>query len=190
MSQRRSIKALAWAVVARAVPVVAVVLAAYVIARWTGGLLPVRSFGLFYGDLMRAAGWFGMVSLPALAWVLWVPTTRLALRLGFLLVLGVAGWGWLLHRAWVGTLPLDKLDLYRAYPLVTSAVVVLLTIETHLWRWWPRRAALGRASSGTFWSRVGVTLRVVTGCLALLVAAALGSMWTGGPDATGRWPGG
>jgi hypothetical protein len=182
MSGRQSIKALASAVVARAVPVVAVVLAAYVIARWTGELLPVRSFGLFYGDLIRAVGWFGMVSLPVLAWVLWLPTTKLALRFGFLWVPALAGWGWLLHRAWVGTFPVDKLDLYRAYPLVTSAVVVVLVTAAQLWRWRRRRAAFGGASAGTLRSRVGLTLRIVTGCLALVLAVALSSIWTGGPD--------
>jgi hypothetical protein len=165
-------------------PVAAVVLLAYVMARPTGGLLPVRSFGLLYGDLLRAGGWFAMVSLPVLAWVLWAPTTKLAFRLGLLLVLGVAGWGWLLRRAWVGTFAVDKLGLYRAYPFVASAVVVLLVLAVHLWRRWRRSATAGHAMSGALRNRIGATLRIATGCLALVLAAALGSIWMGGPDVT------
>jgi hypothetical protein len=189
MVGRGSIRTLVWAAAQRAVPVAAVVLAAYVIARWTGGLLPVRSFGLFYGDAIPAVGWFGMVSLPVLAWVLWAPTTRLALRLGLLLLLGVVGWGWLLRRARVGALMVDKVALYRAYPLVASGLVILLAVAAQLWRRW-KRPASGRASSDTLWRWIGAGFRVAAGCLALVLAVALVAIWTGGPDVTGRWPGG
>lgn len=125
-----------------------------------------------------------MVSLPVLAWVLWAPTTKIAFRLGLLLLLGVAGWGWLLRRAWVGTFPVDKLALYRAYPFVAGAVVILLVLAVHLWRWWRRSASAGRAISGTPWNRIGARLRIATGCLALVLAVALGSRWMGGPGVT------
>src|SRR5947199_8333722 len=124
MSESRSNRTLGWAAIQRAVPVTAVLFAAYAIVWWTRFSLPVRSFGLFYGDLMKAMAWFGMLSLPILAWVLWAPTTRLALRLGLLMVLGTAGWGWLLHLGTDGTFSVDLLGLYRAYPIVAGAVVV------------------------------------------------------------------
>jgi hypothetical protein len=127
---------------------------------------------------------------PALAWALWAPTAKLALRVGLLLVLGVAGWAWLLRRAWVGPsagapfFSVDKLALYRAYPFAAAAAVVLAMIVTYLWRWWRRPAVSSRASSSTLWSRLGVTLRIVTGCLALVVTVALHFVWMGGPAVT------
>lgn len=177
MSESRSNRTLVWAAVQRAVPMAAVLFAAYGIAWWTRLRLPIRSFGLFYGDPIEAMAWFGMVSLPVLAWVLWAPTARLALRLGLLLVLDVAGWGSLLHLERDGTFSVDLLGLYRAYPIVSGAVVVLLAIAAHLWRRRRRPAVSGRASAGTLWRRLGVTLPIVIGCLALVLAIALSFIW-------------
>jgi len=173
MSKSGSIKPFVWAAVGRAVPVALVLIAAYEIARWTP-LLPTRSFGLFYG--MSVAEWFGMVSLPILTWALWAPTAKLALRVGLLLVPGVVVWGWLLTRPWVG-FPVDKLALYRAYPFMAAATVVLACVVAFLWRR-SRPATSGRVSAGTPWSRPGMLIRMVTGLLALVVAMALSFVWT------------
>jgi len=177
MSHSGSIKPLVRAAAGRAVPVALVLFAAYGIARWTG-LLPSRSFGLFYG--MSAAKWFGMVSLPVLAWALWAPTAKLALRVGLLLVLGVVGWGWLLTRPWVG-FPVGKLALYRAYPFAAAAAVVLAVVVAYLWRRSRPAATSGRMPPDTSTSRPGMLIRLVTGLLALGVAMALSAVWTQGP---------
>lgn len=180
MSQFGSIKPFVWAVVGRALPVALVLFAAYEIARWTP-VLPTRSFGLFYG--MSVAEWFGMVSLPILAWALWAPTAKLALRVGLLLVLGVVGWGWMLTRPWVG-FPIDKLTLYRTYPFAAATVVIVPFVVALLWR--PSRPATsGSMSPGTPWSRPGVLIRMATGLLALIVAVALSTVWTQGPAVLG-----
>jgi hypothetical protein len=173
MSRFRSVTLLLWAAVQRAVPVTVVVFVAFAVAKWSGLLLPVRSVGPFHGDLPDVVGWFGMVSLPLLAWALWAPTAKLALRVGLLLVLGVVGWGWLLHRAWVGDFTVDRLTLYWTYPIAAGVAVVLAALVAYVSRW-----RHGAASSGTRWSRLAVTVRVLIGCLALLVAVALGSIWT------------
>ncbi len=173
MSRSRSATAVVWAVVQRLAPVGAAGCAAGVIG-WRTGTLPVRySFGLLYGVQLREL--IAMVSLPVLAWVLWAPTATLALRVGLLLLLllllGVPGWGWWLSRAAVGASFVDQRALYRAYPLAEGAAGVLAVIIVYRWRQRPDRSS--RASSGTFWSRLVVALRLVTGCLALVVAAAL-----------------
>jgi hypothetical protein len=154
--------------------------AAYESAWWTGGIPPVRtSFGLFYSDFQHAVMWFAMVSLPLLAWALWAPTAKLALRVGLLLVLGVAGWGWLLRRAWAGVFWADRSGLYRIYPFAASAAVVLAVVAAYLWRWWRQPSASGRGSSAPICGQLSVTLRIVGGCLALVVAVALGPIWIG-----------
>jgi hypothetical protein len=154
----------------RTVPVGAAVLVTYLVARWTH-VLPVRS-GMFLGVPLygvRFEEFLAMLVLPVLAWALWAPTARLAAWGGSALVLGIAGWGWWLHSH-----SADRLALYRAYPVVAGAVVVLATLVAHLWR---RR--LPPSAGG--WLRA--VLRIVAGCAVLAVVVSLRPIWMdfGGP---------
>jgi hypothetical protein len=168
--------ALGWTALQRAVPVAAVVLPAGAVGQ-SAAVLPARSFGLFYG----VGGYYllAMVSLPVLAWVLWAPTARLAFWVGLLLVLGVAGWSWLVIWSADGPAPVDEFALYRAFPVAAAAVVVLAGILAALWHGRSRAARPGRCQRGLW-----MALRVVLGCVALAVAVALLFVWEPMPVAT------